>query len=464
MGNISTRCEMWDLTPPPIPPRSRLFHLQPLGVGTAYVESLTSYTVRLAMKHSILTKTLVQREILPLLGNLSATSRQTVLSMVFTEVGPTVNGTSDWAREWTNILSGLTLWDDLLCLTMTTWAEVIAGKRLVRQKKAWCPLCFEEWATRNEPIYEPLLWALSGIAICPVHLRRLAHQCPHCQKPQVMLSQNAPLGHCYYCGGWLGVLEEANPNHPAQPRDDELEWQTWAIRAAGELLAVAPQLPASPQKQRIADMVSMCADQLAGGNTARLGRELGIHVDTVQKWRHGDTIPSFDLLLQMCYRLGISPLRFLTEEPCAIDPTTARLLDLGGATGRVKKPGRRGFDVEAARTALEKILATDPDPALSLKEVARRLGYDPSHLRQRLPLLCAAISAKYLAYRRREKERKLRQIHEEVRRVILEIHAQGVYPTTSLVMERLARPNDFRRPGVRELWYDLVNELGWRRE
>lgn len=45
--------DFWDLTLPPIPPRSRLFCLPPVGIGTAAVESLTGYVARLAMTHGV---------------------------------------------------------------------------------------------------------------------------------------------------------------------------------------------------------------------------------------------------------------------------------------------------------------------------------------------------------------------------------------------------------------------------
>ena len=44
---------------------SRLFHLQPMGVGTPYVESLTSYIKRLAEAHSVSPGVLLSKEILP---------------------------------------------------------------------------------------------------------------------------------------------------------------------------------------------------------------------------------------------------------------------------------------------------------------------------------------------------------------------------------------------------------------
>src|SRR5713101_6231814 len=60
--------EGWDLARAPIPPRSRLFSLEPVGIGTPETESLTGYVVRLATTHGVLVRRLVEEEILPLLG------------------------------------------------------------------------------------------------------------------------------------------------------------------------------------------------------------------------------------------------------------------------------------------------------------------------------------------------------------------------------------------------------------
>ena len=45
--------ESWSLTTPPLPPRTVLYSIKPIGVGTALVESLTGYVARLAEAHSV---------------------------------------------------------------------------------------------------------------------------------------------------------------------------------------------------------------------------------------------------------------------------------------------------------------------------------------------------------------------------------------------------------------------------
>jgi hypothetical protein len=47
-----------------MPPRSRLFSLEPIGIGTPQTESLTSYISRLAAAHSVRVRDLVVGELL----------------------------------------------------------------------------------------------------------------------------------------------------------------------------------------------------------------------------------------------------------------------------------------------------------------------------------------------------------------------------------------------------------------
>jgi len=67
MNKLLNLCEIWDLTLPAYSPHSRLYALEPLGVDTSHVESLTSYMARLAAAHSVSLRTLVIQELLPLL-------------------------------------------------------------------------------------------------------------------------------------------------------------------------------------------------------------------------------------------------------------------------------------------------------------------------------------------------------------------------------------------------------------
>jgi len=54
-----------DLTRPVLPPLSRLYALEPMGMGTPLVEGLASYVMRLAAMHQVTPATLIEQEIVP---------------------------------------------------------------------------------------------------------------------------------------------------------------------------------------------------------------------------------------------------------------------------------------------------------------------------------------------------------------------------------------------------------------
>jgi hypothetical protein len=120
-----TVCELWDSALPPVPPRSRLYHLAPIGLGTPYVESLTGYVARLAEAHNVSTRTLVVRELLPLLGRCHLSKAvNSSLSSFWTGGVRAVNGIRTLAGDWRRVLQDLTGRRDLHFLTLLTWAEV----------------------------------------------------------------------------------------------------------------------------------------------------------------------------------------------------------------------------------------------------------------------------------------------------------------------------------------------------
>ncbi|MEK5441206.1 hypothetical protein [Fredinandcohnia sp. FSL W7-1320] len=53
---------------PDAEPVSRLFSLPPIGKGTPYIESLTSYIIRLSEAHNVTPGILIGKEITPLLN------------------------------------------------------------------------------------------------------------------------------------------------------------------------------------------------------------------------------------------------------------------------------------------------------------------------------------------------------------------------------------------------------------
>lgn len=112
-----------DLQKPAIPSRSRLYSLEPIGVGTPLVESLTGYVTRLAQAHCTLTGILIVSEIAPLIKEgYVFDGRQKTINPIygFSSSRRALNGTGLMASTLIQALEALTLRGDLLCLTMKT--------------------------------------------------------------------------------------------------------------------------------------------------------------------------------------------------------------------------------------------------------------------------------------------------------------------------------------------------------
>lgn len=170
---------VWDLSPVPMPIRSRLYSLKPMGVGSAGVESLTSYLARLAAAHCVFPATLIEQIMLPRLGVRFFRKRDGRGSHL-------VNATGVPASVTYQCLESLTARSDLRMLTLVTWSNVIGILGLLRNTKAWCPGCYEEWARADTVIYEPLLWAFKAVTVCVRHQGCLREVCPYhdCAKSQ----------------------------------------------------------------------------------------------------------------------------------------------------------------------------------------------------------------------------------------------------------------------------------------
>src|SRR5260221_14560420 len=102
--------DLQDCEAPPISPRSRLYHLEPVGKGTPFVESLASYVTRLAEAHCVSPKSLVINEVLPVLGREYKTrSDYHLVNKLWIVSALSLNGTGSLAHKWMCALESLTL-------------------------------------------------------------------------------------------------------------------------------------------------------------------------------------------------------------------------------------------------------------------------------------------------------------------------------------------------------------------
>jgi hypothetical protein len=513
--------EVYDLQLPAVPKRSALYSLDPIGIGTSMVESLTSYLIRLAYEHCVVPGVLVTTSIAPLaLSNVSPHEHQINIQAIWggDYINTSMcNGMRTTACNITTILKQLTGRDELHLLTMQPWAEVIAAMRLFRNKRMWCPQCYQQWQSTNQIVYEPLIWSLKVVEICPQHHRTLLQQCPQCGQASCLFTATSlPSGYCSKCGGWLGTTMEAE-NNLETLSDKELNWQCWVVKNVSELLAKTPNLTSLIPKTRIKTVLSAYVQQLTKGNINALCRLTQQPDSTLNNWLHSKSVPQLFQLLQICNSLEISLWDFLTQsiedisfnsislvktqpkqtnQPkrrkrlnVALAQTTlfaalhefpppplqeiVKRLKTERSTLRYRFPElshaisvryadyKKNQRFESIRYQLETIIETECPPP-SLKEVARRLKTSKDLLRRYCLALCNAISQRHATYRKMLGEQKKAEQAQQVRDIAIELHSKGINPTSgSVLRQMLGHPLVFKKKYIQQILQEVRRELGY---
>ena len=444
--------DLWDLAQRVIPPRSRLYSLQPMAIGTRRVESLSSYIMRLAEAHTVSVRTLILQEIFP---DLSTRPTNTHFSGLHS-----LNGMSSRFEQWAAILGKLTARCDLPALTLLPWQSLLASDGILRRRRAWCPCCFEEWQCHGMPMYECLAWALAPVTVCPVHDVYLEQHCPRCRRTMLVLSAHAHPGFCAHCNGWLGTNSDA-PDAPASTQ--VMEDQLWIANHVGDFLALGTTVGDQDSPCHLLSNLQRMLVELAKGNQQLLGRLAKISSAALNAWLTGKRLPSLALVIQLCQNLRLPISRLVLEEVSNTDPEWSVLAATGSLAAR-RRPQRSlpqypitravrpglippeerepaGAEIKAS---LEANLALD-EP-LSMLKLFQKLGYrSPSRGKAWFPDLCAAIKAK--------RERQAEHHTETYRRELLSALTEEPPPTIPQVALRLgiSVPQLYLRRPCREL-------------
>lgn len=447
---------------PVYPQRSHLYHLKPIGLGTPFVESLTSYITRLAEAHCVSLRDLIKQEFFPLYGRsyLPHTTDDHNIS-TFWKDSPALNGTNHSTRDFIRVLEQLTLYDNLCYLSMLPWAELLSCRYLIRRSKAWCPYCYQEWLEEGMPLYDPLLWALEVVTICLRHKCQLKTYCQHCNSQSTMLAAMGKAGHCSHCGAWLGTELTMENSHCNTVIKDVLNWQRFVILTIGQMLSTSPTFPDSIGREGFARAIEEYLHYFADGKISVLARKLHISRRTIRDWKQGLQLPQLESLLQCCYLLNVSPLEFFNATIAMKSRISRKPLPEQLEVKEKVKKQYRVLPLEEIRKKLEAellIMEGSPSP---MSAVAKRLEYDHSFLRRHFPELCQMISDRNRAFRSKKREERKQAILDEIRDTTYCVHAQELYPSQERIRLRLTKPGSIREPGALSIWQAALQELGY---
>ncbi|MCC8438564.1 TniQ family protein [Brevibacillus sp. M2.1A] len=431
-----------------ISPRSILYNLPPIGIGSIHVESLTSYVSRLSTAHCVTTGVFFTKIIFPYL------SKESFPRDGFTpQRSCTFNNFHQSSKELVSALTDLTTIDNLSYLTLIDFSCFLSNYE-VRFKKYWCPCCFQEARDNNLPIYEQLLWVFNVVEICPKHSCKLICSCPACKTDQYHLSRRRVMGYCYKCGFWLGYsINSSNEDLSTQ----HLYWQRWVIKNIEDILLLNNHerelintnwidyqdninefFKLITEKYEITKFLGMC----------------GIPNRLYYHWQKGRFRASLHSLLKLCYMTSTPLKKFLLRE-FEIDKEIKPIPDFIYNVEQYKTKPKN--DLGELRETILRIINDNNSLPPSLSQLAKSLGYKkPETLRKKLPIETEMIVENYRSYLNRERLNK----RNEMKMAIIQLNNRGIYPSQKNVEEELGVKSYFWKNTNRQLLIELCNELG----
>jgi hypothetical protein len=429
-----------------LPPRSQLYYLVPQALETLWCESLTGYINRLGWTHHVSPRSLVAEVI-----NQELPSPTPFVAVFCLQAAMGLNGNGEQAGIWAGVVGQLTAQADLHRLTLASLLGDFPPMRLLRRTPAWCPACLAEWKTSGKILYQPLLWMLQVVTMCPHHRVPLVDRCSHCHRHQKALTTNKTKPfECTSCKRWLGgeVKPLAEEGNTAQL----ISWQIWVISALEEIHTASLQGGLLSWKSFFTQLSSYLKERRA---YSRVAQAIGTGKENFHRWVN-DQDPTLETLLKFCYRCEITPWQVMNGK---LDPLERVLRE--GAYRAAPLPPRRQqrLDHERCLRHLHAALAESEAPP-SLRQVGRQLGYGSTRqLTYHFPEECALIIQRHAQYREQRKEQRLLKLREDIRQAVFSLYAQGEYPLRYKLSTIF--PNGvMRQREATEAWRAALAELG----
>ncbi|HDR6309116.1 TPA: TniQ family protein [Bacillus cereus] len=425
-----------------------MYSLKPIGIEGPYIESLTSYLIRLSEAHQVHPSLLISYVIAPILNKEFLIYSTTRGGNRFYDGAKTMNGFGSNALDMVGALEKLTKVQQLGILTFASIKEVIPLRYLLKNHLAWCPVCYEEQLNTGNAIYNLLLWSLEMVNTCSKHRRKLETECFLCYKKIPILHRKSQNGYCPYCNTWLGA--EANFNKCSEENDFDCK----ITLLAEQIIKYKEQIKISASKQQVIRNLNYLVDIYTEGNMQEFARNLNLAKTTLWDWCNGKVLPPLSRVLEICYLFNVSPVNFYIED---ISVNKEQIAFNAGAYSKDTKKRVIKFDYDTALSILQKY-AHYSDSNISMNVLAKQLGYSKRTLYNHFPNLCKAISAKNASVIKEKTTQvyvgNCLMIDQHVKSLI----QQGVYPSRRRIEEMANKPGLLKDKKLRDYFNELIED------
>ncbi|MEQ2528861.1 TniQ family protein [Bacillaceae bacterium CLA-AA-H227] len=370
--------------------RSVLYSLEPLGIGTPFVESLSSYMSRLSNIHNLKVSSLIREVVSPILENPSLRKEVQLGTISGGITSRYINENSIVTQDYLRAFEILTCQKNIQYTTMLNWKGLFP-KNVRNKYRRWCPSCLNQMKYNSEILYEPLLWSLKDIKKCDIHETKLVETCPGCKKKLGHLHAKYQVGYCQHCGFWLGECIKHIE------RDTISEEERFIINNYKELIEFAPTLSWYPNKLFSSFLLNKIKNELGFSSKRELVRFLDYNYETALQWINGENIPSSQTLLRISKRLNTTLYKLIYNEHLEIAPTYKKSEgDECSKNIPLKEVEQRLKD------------AIDSEEIISLYRIAKDFCFRVQTAEKHFPLLCGELKTRYKIYKSKQRlDRKI---------------------------------------------------------
>lgn len=434
---------------------STLYNIEPIALNTGFVESLSSYLIRLAYEHNVSVGHLLNKMIFPEMDKDYLNKSSSYGGNRYYDGARSLNGYKGNSIELVKVLQVLTTRNDLSGLTLYNLRDFIPLRNLLKETLAWCPDCIKSW-NNNESVYYPLIWYLKPVKICKVHARYLNEFCPQCNKKIAILRRQMVLGYCPHCFTSLEHEKEK-----MQPSMREMKWHLFVYRNMEDLILLKQNRISNKSfKEELCKCLYFINEKYFFSNVSSFSKFLGVPKTTLRYWLNEENTPSIDHLLKICFKLDKKILDFLLkyEKP---DVNIFQIHDRQVNNIETKEIRRPLNQPEIEKKLIEFL---SKDPPISMTLVAEKIGRNKRVLYQNFPVLCKEISSKYSEYLKYQSDQRIKQLKLEIRQVFDLLIEEGVYPSRRKMEKKLNRKGVLREKVLQDYWKSLKEQRGLSNE
>lgn len=274
------------------PPRAPFLNPDPIGLSTAYAESLTSYFTRMAFMNDLTPLQVIWGT------NIAPVTRNHPDVVKLQSVGKgcfhrRAASTSAKGLEFVSILAAMLGRPELLRLHWGTSFTEFSFARMGRATDAWCTECL---CSDRKP-HGRMLWEIPLVTGCPEHGGQLQTACHACGAPTRFAGGD--LLHCRKCGADRRDADKCAEAAPSQ------------LAAAAEIgrivaLATDPSANFHGAAMQCIDALKAAAEHAGQGGFKDRATFWGTNAVTGWKWQRKKSVPALSRILEIALSGGFS--------------------------------------------------------------------------------------------------------------------------------------------------------------